>query len=525
MNENGNDEGRIGRTWNRVTGEIAAFSGGLWAHVWSNLTEWAPKIARTIVPSMEDMDPELKAEFEARSAAFFRSEAPIPQELEKAIEKAEELPWPGNWIVTIYLRTYGPVLLIKEKLRLSLLPMAFSAAQDTTSDIPPVEVLVREFLRSPDNQTLITDFLEKHNYGSLAQSVLLASAQNYGDLNSIFTLRNRGHIPSDGIAIERIQKLGFSETNATQLLELRNVIPALPDIIRMAVREAFDVDAIERFKLDEAYPALLTEWAGKQGLSEEWAKSFWRAHWNLPSVTQGYEMLWRTKFTEDDLDLLMRVADINPYFRPFLKEIAYHPYTRVDARRMEKLGILDRDGVKRAYLDLGYNEEKAEGMTEFTMRYNTQSQLSTVIARIKHWRRDGVYDSLTAYQRFLMAGLTTKEAKFELLGIDMDIAVELETDQLNHIKTLFTSKRIDLNTCSDMLDTFGIAAEGKAELIELWSEKRLVKARYPSKSDLEKYMLAGVISQEEYTEEMEQLGFSGKYIQWHIDYLTKELGG
>lgn len=480
MNEE-EEKGRyIIKTWDRIVGEVVAFSGGLWTHIWSNLSDWLPALVgkawAAITDVIESMLETTKKSLNQTTPGFTVFNDLMTAE----IERMWKLPFPWDILGIVSAIIAGPMLYMKEKIRLRLLPMAHGEAQSALTDIPPVEVLMREFFRTPDNQTLITDFLEKHNYGELSQSILLASAQNYGDLNSIFVLRNRGLIPSDGVAVERIQKLGFSETNATQLLELRNVIPALPDIIRMAIREAFDKEAVKRFHLMDHYPDLLTDWAAKQGLSKEWAENYWKAHWTLPSMGQGFEMLWRTDFSDADLDLLMRVADINPYFRPFLKEIAYHPLTRVDTRRMYGLGVLDRAGVKRAYLDLGYNELNAERMTEFTVRYENRSHRNEAISRVTWARKQGIYDSKTAYKMYLVAGLNKEDAEYELAGVDAEVLVDLVNDKIDHVKTLYTSRRIDLNTASDMLDVLPLFAEGKADLIEMWDEKRIAKARYPS---------------------------------------------
>jgi len=169
--------------------------------------------------------------------------------------------------------------------------------------------------------------------------------------------------------VDILRRWRYSDTNIATLLELAHPIPGPSDLVTMAVREAWRDDVAARWHYDEDRPSRFDEYMGSHGFEPEWAKWYWRAHWALPSVTQGFEMLHRLPGFEPDLDVLLRVLDIPSYWREKLKAISYAPYTRVDVRRMYGLGVLGREDVKRSYLDLGYDDEHAENMTEFTVRY------------------------------------------------------------------------------------------------------------------------------------------------------------
>ncbi len=520
--------GRLAKLWNGAVDNVAAISGGLWKDVWSGLTDWIPGLGKAGWTAMRiglvaNQDVNREAVIEHVKTIFA-----MPEAMENEALEIEKMPWPLGWLLSVYLRVIGPVTLMKHKIGLALLPAAHKAAQTVKSDIPPVEILLREFFRSPHNRTLIEGYLEEHNFGPTAQSVMLAAVQNFGDLSTIFALRNRGIIDDDAEALSDIQKLGFNEDDAKNVFSLRHVIPALPDIIRMAVREAFSPAAIERFQLDEAYPEGLTKWAGKQGLTEDWAKAYWRAHWDLPSISQGFEMLWRTDFSDSDLDMLMRVADINPYFRPFLKQIAYHPLTRVDVRRMYTLGVLNEESrgeVTEAYKHLGYNELNAQRMTEFTIRYENRSKTANLAKKVLWAYESGLTDKRTTVEDLEDLFHTHADALYEVALIDAELALDARDDELDRIRGLYTSRRITRDEASDLLDIIESNAQRKADLIDKWGVKRKAKARYPTKTELDNYFKSGVISKEEWLAEMENLGFAGKYTQWRLDYMIVELGG
>jgi len=166
-----------------------------------------------------------------------------------------------------------------------------------------------------------------------------------------------------------LKKVGVHDNYNSLYKELAYQIPPVADIITMAVREAFTPDIAARFGQYQDLPPEFVEWAGKKGLSKEWAERYWAAHWSLPSVQQGFEMRHRGVIGDGDLNMLLRALDIMPYWRDKLIQIAYRRLTRVDVRRMFALGVLDVGGVRKAYTDLGYNEYDANLMTNFTVKY------------------------------------------------------------------------------------------------------------------------------------------------------------
>lgn len=180
-----------------------------------------------------------------------------------------------------------------------------------------------------------------------------------------------------------LRKVGVHDNYHGLYRELAYQIPPVADIITMAVREAFTPDIAARFGQYQDLPSEFVEWAGKKGLSKEWAERYWAAHWSLPSAQQGFEMLHRGVIGKDDLYMLMRALDIMPYWRDKLIQIAYRRLTRVDVRRMFALGVIDVSGVRKAYTDLGYNEYDANLMTNFTIKYTENIKERAEAARVK----------------------------------------------------------------------------------------------------------------------------------------------
>jgi len=128
-------------------------------------------------------------------------------------------------------------------------------------------------------------------------------------------------------------------------------------------------------------------------------------------------MLHRGIIDENELKLLLRALDVLPYWRERLIKLSYVPYTRVDIRRMYQLGILNYDEVVRAYKDLGYDDEKARNLADFTVAYYTPEDQSE-LDQIKLLTR-GVYTE--AYKRGILSEIEFRNSLLELGYQDKDV--------------------------------------------------------------------------------------------------------
>jgi len=195
-----------------------------------------------------------------------------------------------------------------------------------------------------------------------------ANARNLLGVGELISAWFRGTVSEPDLE-GRLGALGYADTDIALIKTTARPIPGAPDLVRMGLREAFRDDIAAQWSYDEDFPAPLGTWMEKLGYNPEWATYYWRAHWSLPSLSQGFEMFQRRVIDRDTLQTLLRVSDIPNFWREKLTAISYNPLTRVDVRRMYGLGVLDRDGVYQSYLDTGYSPENAEAMTEFTLLY------------------------------------------------------------------------------------------------------------------------------------------------------------
>lgn len=159
-------------------------------------------------------------------------------------------------------------------------------------------------------------------------------------------------------------------------------IPGPTDLVRFELREVYRPEFRDELLTPRPTDKFLEQMA-YQGYDKFQAENYWAAHWELPGTRQGYEMFQRLRpgkagiskaFTEEDLRALLRRLDILPRYHDQLIDVAFRTLSRVDVRRMYRVGTLDRAGVLSAYLDLGYSAQNAELMTDFTVKYESRDE-------------------------------------------------------------------------------------------------------------------------------------------------------
>lgn len=238
---------------------------------------------------------------------------------------------------------------------------------------------------------------------------------------------------------------GFDPTEITQIKKIYQNIPSIHDLIQMADRWAFDDTVAQRFEYDTEFPDDIDKFVNEIGFSHDWFIKYWRAHWQLPSLQDVFRMFQRLRpgtgnvtFSEDDLKAYLRTTPYPPYFHDKMTAIAYEPFTRVDIRRMFKVGILTQDQLQGAYQDIGYSPENAKIMVDFTLKYSPPED-QTVQDGFKELARatysTAYKDNIISedeYRHFLTA-LHYQPSDVDLL-VSVDQYVTLKADKLFKIQ-------------------------------------------------------------------------------------------
>lgn len=376
-----------------------------------------------------------------------------------------------------------------------------------------------------------------------------------------------------------LRQHGYAESDIDLLVSTYSAMPSPSDIVRMAVREVFTPETATRYGLYEDIPDDYFSWARRVGLSPEVAKLYWAAHWELPSPQMGYEMLHRGIISLDQLKELLRALDVMPYWRDKLVALSYEPYTRVDIRRMYQTGALSYDEVIKAYKDIGYDDEKAKRLADWTATHYALSEKTDIdeyrtlsaqtyqaaykrgiITRDEYisyltilgYRREdaelmvAISDAdkaisdipdediprkaqltnlfLTAYTSGVITSVELRSAlsalgysDFEVdwlqYSSDYAISADMRKRQIDTIREWFVTRTIDDKTAHSLLGTVQASVSEHERLISSWSIDREARTRKPTEAQLRAALQRGILTIDEYADELRGLGYHERYVQ------------
>jgi len=334
----------------------------------------------------------------------------------------------------------------------------------------------------------------------------------------LISLYRRGKISTDTYTDE-MARHGFSDTRREWLETATEYVPGVSDLIRWTVRDVFRDDIVQRYGYDTDYDKIIDDlqiWLNALGVKNEVMRNYWRAHWQLPPVTLGYEMLHRRKIEIEDLRTLLRINDIAPYWIDKIIEVSYSPYTRVDARRMYELGVLNEKELYDAYRDIGYDDQHARNLVEWTKRYSTSSERELTKTQIIDAY---VKNKITPYEaRSLLMGIgySFESAELILALEDYDIEkkrtdelIDLHKDEVLHgIETVEQFKT--------QMKQLGLSQREIDRLVDEIAVSLRKRRAHPSKEDLVRWYKKKIIGLDEFKEEMAIIGYTAKDIDRYL---------
>ena len=442
------------------------------------------------------------------------------------------------------------------------------------------QAIIAGLWRTPEYLQILKDDGKDLGIHNDRLRILIELMRPRANENSLLSGWLRGIVPDAGLVAE-LKARGWDDSSIGLFKKLTEVIPPVSDLISMSVREAFSPDIVARWNYDEGFPSEILEHTRKQGLSDEWVKKYWYAHWQLPSPQMGFEMLHRLRpgktskpFTADDLDTLLRTADYPKYYRDRLAEISYSPFTRVDVRRMYKTGELSYDEVIESYKDIGYSDEKAKLLADFTIHYELTdttnliddyselsrgliqtaykaglisegefrealsgmgivekaqdlivsiTELKTQVDNIpdytKEYRTDlkniieksyvaRLIDKQTALDALTGLSISIDQANLLLANADLSYLYGNRSDAINLIGKLYTGYSIDRGQAVSELGKHNVSGAEQGSILAEWDRLRDYRSRKLTQSQYQKAWINGLLTDEDYKDNLRGLGYT-----------------
>lgn len=401
-----------------------------------------------------------------------------------------------------------------------------AAGSEATSMCPPLHRAVSQSMNSkiPNEIPSIGEIIQLYTQMIIgegeARKLLLQHGLNEDGFDALFKLATPKLSIGDAIVAERrginapdtleeaVRKSGMNEMYAEVYRKLSEYFPSPDDLIRFAVREVYTPQTREAYGADQDFPEAFKTEGAKAGLSEEMAHNYWAAHWNLPSITQGFEMLHRQLITEDELLKLLTAQDVMPVWRDRLMKISYNPLTRVDIRRAYALGVVTIEQVYKAYRDDGYNDENATIITNFISADVSQELHGASRSLVVTSYKEGVIDKATATE--LLTSLNTGDTAIALIlaEADYDILITKLKEAEKTVTEQIKQGQIGIDVALATLQ----ALDAPSTWLTLASQ-RLTRAKasihkMPTLADLKRWLKGGLIPESMFLARTESLGYT-----------------
>jgi hypothetical protein len=382
-------------------------------------------------------------------------------------------------------------------------------------------------------QIAVNDAIEAYHKGVIDQNQLREILYTYGfnDTNIDILLNVTKPIISIADAISAYRRGEITQTEYENLLKLNGVdertkryfelatkiYPSLSDLVRFAVREVFNSNIVEKFKYAEDMPERFIVEAKKLGLDEEYAKMYWYAHWELPSVTMGLEMFRRGIISKEEFAELLKLHDIAPMWREKIMQVLYEFPTRVDLRRMFRIGVVDENYVYNTYKKMGYDDETAKALTKFTVLTEGDEERNLTKNEILNMYEEGVIDEERTLQLIMSIGYSESSARLIVTTKKLEISKKKLRDNIDEIKVRFLSGEITEEQAHDNLIALGLSEAKVSTLIKQFKRERARQVKLLDKDEYIKAYKMKVISKDELVDYLTRLG----YDETHINLLLK----
>ena len=397
-----------------------------------------------------------------------------------------------------------------------------AALKEARPTLPPYSSAIQAAFVAPEKIAQVRDYLARNGFSDEAIDLMFIANYKLYDEYTVRDLFWRKVLTSEQV-FERMRELGYTDTRIKEITQSWSIIPTVQDLLTMVGHEAFEPDSISKMGLDEEFPEAQSEWMEKMGLSTFWQRKYWIAHWEQPSIQMGYEMLQRGIIEREDLEFLFKTVEIPRFWRDKLLKIAYTPYTRVDAKRMHKLGVLTDEELIVSFKDIGYDQQHAEKMAEFVKKSNKAAEKDLSKTEVLTGYADKVLTQAQASEFLVRLGYDEDEATYILALADYKEKAAQGKLLQSSIEARYKGSAIDKAEARRLLDEMNLPSAQTDALLLKWDSAFIQDIKLPSKTDFDNFYLAGIVNADVYAQELRKLGYASTYIDYYTRLLNMKI--
>jgi hypothetical protein len=185
--------------------------------------------------------------------------------------------------------------------------------------------------------------------------------------------------------------------------------------------------------------------------------------------------------------------------------------TRIDVRRMYRLGVLTPVEVEKAYKDAGYSPENAKRLTEFVVRDTVQSQSGLSISKIVTAYKNGYATRQDAYNAIQKTGVRSENIDDILDSADRQLGWQRIKDGIAGIRNQYKQKLITVEQARSQLLGLRLDTQKVSLLLTQWEADGAKEQKTLwSKADTLAMMKKGIITTSRASQELSLLGYNSE---------------
>ena len=273
-------------------------------------------------------------------------------------------------------------------------PLKYAANELCPVTFPSVDAATQAFLTGQIDYNTLLVWVRQNGYCTEPWNRVVNARQARLSPEQA-TAAYRRSLISEQTWREQIRGNGYLHSQAPDVwFGITRPIPPISDIIRMMVRDVEDSGIVAKFGLDDLFTSKwqgqLRDWGLQQGIDDEIAKRYYRAHWAIPSPTKLFEMFHRSRGSKPgtpgyiDYDTVREALiyqDIAPFWIEPLLSTTYSLLRLVDIRRAYEINAIDTDVVYNQMVKRGLSDDDALVQTNYYVVQKQEGLLRDAAAR------------------------------------------------------------------------------------------------------------------------------------------------
>jgi hypothetical protein len=196
--------------------------------------------------------------------------------------------------------------------------------------------------------------------------------------------------------------------------------------------------------------------------------------------------------------------------------------TRVDVRRMYSIGVMNREEVKRQYLNMGYSPEDAEFLTQFTEKNKEDQSNDLSRAAIIRSYTDELINAAEATALLKKIGMNDESISFYLNQADFNKQSEDLQVLVQELTAKWQLGAIDENGIRNALAAEHAPSGFIDSTLARILKQQASKIKIPSRSDLERWFKKGLIGEDQYFNGMVRQGYSREDAVLYMSEITQD---